>query len=99
MSDTGIERITPASLQAAGYKIDAIIARLGLAIVEDYSVIESAVDAAIASQSKAASDFLAGNERAIGALIGRVLQTAKGADPAIVREKLIFALTHRKRLG
>lgn len=99
MADTEIEHITPANLQAASCKIDAIIARLGLAIVEDYAAIESAVDAAIASQPKAASDFLTGNERAIGALIGRVLQTVKGADPAIVREKLIFALTHRKVLG
>ena len=42
---------------------------------------------------KAVADFKGGNEKAIGALIGQVMKSVKGADPQTVREKIIAAMS------
>ena len=73
-------------------RIDEIITAKGLAIVQDTGAIEAAITAVLGRNPKAVADFKAGNEKAIGALIGQVMRDAKGADPQSVREKIIAAM-------
>ena len=73
-------------------RIDEIIAAKGLAIVEDTGAIDAAIAAVLARSEKAIADFKGGNEKAIGALIGQVMKSVKGADPAAVKEKLLAEL-------
>jgi aspartyl-tRNA(Asn)/glutamyl-tRNA(Gln) amidotransferase subunit B len=73
-------------------RIDAIIAEKGLAIVQDTGAIDAAIAAVLARSAKAIADFKGGNEKAIGALIGQVMKQVKGADPVVVKEKLVAEL-------
>jgi aspartyl-tRNA(Asn)/glutamyl-tRNA(Gln) amidotransferase subunit B len=61
--------------------------------VSDAGELETWVDAAIAAQPQAASDVRAGNERAIGRLVGEVMKLSGGkangpAVSALLKEKL-----------
>ncbi len=80
------------SLSQTVSRIDEIIAEKGLAIVEDTGAIDAAIATVLARSAKAIADFKGGNEKAIGALIGQVMKTVKGADPATVKEKLLAEL-------
>ncbi len=73
-------------------RIDEIIAAKGLAIVQDTGAIDAAITAALGRNPKAIADFKAGNEKAVGALIGQVMREVKGADPQTVREKIVAAM-------
>jgi len=73
--------------------IDALIESRGLRQVTDSSQLEAWVDAAIAAQPQAAEDFRGGNDRAVGRLVGAVMQASGGtaAGPAVsdlLRQKL-----------
>ncbi len=70
-------------------RIDEIITSKGLKIVEDTGAIDAAIVEVLARSAKAIADFKAGNEKAVGALIGQVMKSVKGADPQTVREKLL----------
>jgi aspartyl-tRNA(Asn)/glutamyl-tRNA(Gln) amidotransferase subunit B len=65
--------------------VDAEIERLGLRQVSDEGQLQAWVDAAIADQPQAAADFRAGNERAIGRLVGAVMKASAGraSGPAV----------------
>jgi aspartyl-tRNA(Asn)/glutamyl-tRNA(Gln) amidotransferase subunit B len=73
-------------------RIDAIVAAKGLAIVQDDSAIDAAIATVIGRNAKAVADYRAGKQAAIGALIGQVMRDLKGADAAVVRDKLTVAL-------
>lgn len=73
-------------------RIDEIIAAKGLAVVQDAGAIDAAVAAVLGRNPKAISDFKAGKQNAIGALIGQVMKEIKGADPQTVREKIVAAM-------
>jgi aspartyl-tRNA(Asn)/glutamyl-tRNA(Gln) amidotransferase subunit B len=73
-------------------QIDQIISTKGLAIVQDTGAIETAIADVVSRNAKAVADFKAGNEKAVGALIGQVMKAVKGADPQTVREKLMAKL-------
>ncbi len=81
-----------ASMSVTLSRIDGIIAAKGLAIVEDTGAIDAAITAVLSRNAKAIADFKAGNEKAVGALIGQVMRDVKGADPQTVREKIIAAM-------
>ena len=73
--------------------IDALVESRGLRQVSDSSELEAWVDAAIAAQPQAAEDFRAGNDRAVGRLVGAVMQASggKASGPAVselLRQKL-----------
>jgi aspartyl-tRNA(Asn)/glutamyl-tRNA(Gln) amidotransferase subunit B len=73
--------------------VDATIAARGLAQVSDSSQLEAWVDEALVAESQAAADFRAGNERAIGRLVGAVMRVSDGKanGPAVnelLRKKL-----------
>jgi aspartyl-tRNA(Asn)/glutamyl-tRNA(Gln) amidotransferase subunit B len=73
--------------------VDAAIEARGMKQVSDSSQLETWVEAALAAEPRAAADFRAGNERAIGRLVGAVMRVSGGkangpAVNAILRGKL-----------
>ena len=73
--------------------IDRMIEDRGLRQVTDSSQLAAWVDAAIAAQPQAADDFRGGNDRAVGRLVGAVMQASGGKanGPAVsemLRQKL-----------
>ena len=83
-----------AALVAEGGDPAAIVEREGLAqMAADDGELEAIVAAAIAANPKAAEQIKAGNEKAIGAIVGAVMQETKGrADGGevnrLIREKI-----------
>ncbi|MFN2464422.1 MAG: Asp-tRNA(Asn)/Glu-tRNA(Gln) amidotransferase subunit GatB [Candidatus Dormibacteria bacterium] len=78
---------------ASAAEVDAAIEARGLRQVTDSGQLEAWVDAAIAAQAQAAADFREGNDRAVGRLVGAVMQASKGkaSGPAVselLRRKL-----------
>jgi aspartyl-tRNA(Asn)/glutamyl-tRNA(Gln) amidotransferase subunit B len=69
--------------------IDQIIAEKGLALVSDTGELERVIAEVIGKNPKAVADFKAGKQAAVGALIGQVMKSAKGADPQTVRTMLM----------
>jgi aspartyl-tRNA(Asn)/glutamyl-tRNA(Gln) amidotransferase subunit B len=70
-----------------------IVQEKGLVQITDEGAIEAAVDEAIAANPKAAEEFRAGKEKAIGRLVGHVMKVTQGkANPqmvqGLIREKL-----------
>lgn len=73
-------------------RVDELIEARGLKIVQDTGALESAIAAAIAESPQAVEDFQAGKQQAVGAIIGKVMRQAKGADPQTVRELILQKL-------
>ena len=70
-----------------------IAEREGLIQVRDEGAMDSWVAAAIAAHPKAAEDFAAGKDAAVGRLMGEVMKQSGGqADASAVREKLMATL-------
>lgn len=72
---------------------EQLASELGLMQVSDTAAIDAAIDAAIAANPKAAADFKAGKQAALGSLTGAVMKSAKGLNPKMVQERL------RRKLG
>ncbi|HEV1996528.1 MAG TPA: Asp-tRNA(Asn)/Glu-tRNA(Gln) amidotransferase GatCAB subunit B, partial [Candidatus Dormibacteraeota bacterium] len=73
--------------------VDRMIESRGLRQVTDTSQLEAWVEAAITAQPQAAADFRGGNDRAVGRLVGAVMQASDGKanGPAVsemLRQKL-----------
>ncbi|MHC4939559.1 MAG: Asp-tRNA(Asn)/Glu-tRNA(Gln) amidotransferase subunit GatB [Planctomycetota bacterium] len=63
----------------------ALIEELGLARIDDSDAIRAIAVAAVAANAKAAAEFKAGKEKALGALKGFVMKETKGkANPQVV---------------
>jgi aspartyl-tRNA(Asn)/glutamyl-tRNA(Gln) amidotransferase subunit B len=82
-----------ATLVAEGGDPEAIVEREGLAQISDSGELESIVANAIDSNPDAAEQVRAGNQKAIGAIVGAVMKETKGrADGGevnrLIREKL-----------
>jgi aspartyl-tRNA(Asn)/glutamyl-tRNA(Gln) amidotransferase subunit B len=66
-----------------------IVEDLGLKQVSDESAIEAALDAVIAANSKAVSDYKAGQEKSFGFLVGQAMKELKGkGNPQIINQLL-----------
>lgn len=74
-------------------EIDQLIASKGLAIVQDTGALAAAIADVVGKNPKAVVDFQAGKQAALGALIGQVMKSCKGADPQTVREMLVQKLS------
>jgi aspartyl-tRNA(Asn)/glutamyl-tRNA(Gln) amidotransferase subunit B len=73
----------------AGKDPASLVAELGLARIDDAAAIEEAARRAIAANPKAAADYRAGKEKAIGALMGSVMRDMQGkANSDIVQSVL-----------
>ncbi|HVR87999.1 MAG TPA: Asp-tRNA(Asn)/Glu-tRNA(Gln) amidotransferase subunit GatB [Candidatus Limnocylindria bacterium] len=82
-----------AAMLASGRDPLEIVAEKGLAQVSDEGAIAAAVDAIIAQEPEAAAAVRAGNQRALGPLVGRVMQQTGGkANPALVSRLLVERL-------
>ncbi|MGE5282622.1 MAG: Asp-tRNA(Asn)/Glu-tRNA(Gln) amidotransferase subunit GatB [Chloroflexota bacterium] len=82
-----------AALVAEGGDPAAIVEREGLAQISDSGELESIVAAAIETNPQAADQIRAGNQKAIGAIVGAVMKETKGrADGGevnrLIRERL-----------
>jgi aspartyl-tRNA(Asn)/glutamyl-tRNA(Gln) amidotransferase subunit B len=76
---------------------DKYIADNGLAMVSDTSAIEPVIKEIIASNEKAVSGYLAGEEKNLTFLIGQSMRALKGkADHQVVRQTLIDLLNGMK---
>ena len=81
------------SLVAEGGDPAEIVEREGLAQISDASELEAIVAAAIEADPEAAEQVRAGNQKAIGAIVGAVMRETKGrADGGevnrLIREQL-----------
>jgi aspartyl-tRNA(Asn)/glutamyl-tRNA(Gln) amidotransferase subunit B len=73
--------------------LDQIIAEKGLALVTDTGELERVIADVIGKNPKAVTDFKAGKQAAVGALIGQAMKSLKGADPQMVRAMLVDRLS------
>jgi len=72
-------------LVRSGGTAEGIVREKGLSQISDETAIAAAVDAAIAANPKAATDYQAGNQRALAGIFGPVMKQMGGrADPAVV---------------
>ena len=73
--------------------VDEVIAKRGLAIVNDDSALLAAIDAALASQPDVADKIRGGKIAAAGAIVGAVMKSTRGqADAGKVRSLLLERL-------
>ena len=71
---------------------DEVMAARGLALVRDDSLIQAAVDEALAANPDIAEKIRGGKVQAAGAIVGQVMKATKGqADAARVRELVLAA--------
>jgi aspartyl-tRNA(Asn)/glutamyl-tRNA(Gln) amidotransferase subunit B len=78
-----------AEVWKSGEQPAAVMRAKGLGQVSDEAAIAAAVDAVLAENPKAVADYKAGNQRALGALVGQVMKRMGGkANPAVVNELL-----------
>jgi aspartyl-tRNA(Asn)/glutamyl-tRNA(Gln) amidotransferase subunit B len=76
-------------LFASGGSPSAMVTERGLAVVRDQSALEAAIEQAVADNPRPVSDYLAGKENALNALLGPVMKATRGqADANTVREML-----------
>lgn len=72
-----------------GGEPDAIVRDLGLEQVNDTGAIEAALDAVIAANEKAVTDYKAGQEKSFGFLVGQAMKELKGkGNPQLVNDLL-----------
>jgi Asp-tRNA(Asn)/Glu-tRNA(Gln) amidotransferase B subunit len=83
-----------AEMWQTGAARDAIVKSKGLTQLSDESAIAAAVDAVLAENPKAVEHYKAGNQRALGALVGPVMKRMGGkANPAIINRILADRIT------
>jgi aspartyl-tRNA(Asn)/glutamyl-tRNA(Gln) amidotransferase subunit B len=67
--------------------------RLGLLQSSDTGAIDAAIDAVLAQNPPALTDYKNGKQAAFGALVGMVMKSGKGLNPKMVQEGLRKRLT------
>jgi aspartyl-tRNA(Asn)/glutamyl-tRNA(Gln) amidotransferase subunit B len=78
-----------AEVWQSGAEPASVVKAKGLGQVSDEAAIAAAVDAVLAESPKAVADFKAGNQRALGALVGQVMKRMGGkANPAVINRIL-----------
>jgi aspartyl-tRNA(Asn)/glutamyl-tRNA(Gln) amidotransferase subunit B len=78
-----------AEVVETGSEPAAVVKAKGLGQVSDEAAIAGAVDAVLAENPKAVADYKAGNQRALGALVGQVMKRMAGkANPAVINKLL-----------
>jgi aspartyl-tRNA(Asn)/glutamyl-tRNA(Gln) amidotransferase subunit B len=78
-----------AEVWTSGSEPAEVMRAKGLSQVSDETAIAVAVDAILAENPKAVADYRAGNQRALGALVGQVMKKMGGkANPAVINRVL-----------
>lgn len=68
---------------------EAIVARRGFKQISDADALDPLIDKVLTEQARAVADFQSGQVKALGFLVGRVMQASGGkADPKVIRELL-----------
>jgi aspartyl-tRNA(Asn)/glutamyl-tRNA(Gln) amidotransferase subunit B len=89
LSKAGARGVLAAMLEREG-SAQELVAELGLAQVSDAGEIEAWCRSALATAERAAADLRAGEQKALGALIGRVMKASGGrANPELARAELL----------
>jgi aspartyl-tRNA(Asn)/glutamyl-tRNA(Gln) amidotransferase subunit B len=69
--------------------VDSIIEIHGLKQMNDAGALEAIVDEVITANAKNVTEFKAGNEKALNALVGQIMKASKGkANPQQVNDLL-----------
>ena len=93
VSNNAAKQVFDALWTNDGDNVDAIIEAKGLKQMNDTGALEKIVDDVIAANAKNVTEFKAGNEKALNALVGQIMKASKGkANPqqvnALLRGKL-----------
>ena len=93
ISNNAAKQVFDALWTGDGDNVDAIIEAKGLKQMNDTGALEKIVDDVIAANAKNVTEFKAGNEKALNALVGQIMKAIKGkANPqqvnALLRGKL-----------
>ena len=86
-----------AALVAEGGDPAAIVEREGLAQISDSGELEAIVAAAVEANPEAAEQVRAGNQKAIGAIVGAVMKETKGRADGGEVNRLIREQARRLR--
>ncbi len=82
---------------ATGKSARSIVDEKGLAQVSDENVISAAIEKALASNKDMVERYLAGNDKVINAIFGRIMGELRGkGDPAVLRKALLERLQRMK---
>jgi aspartyl-tRNA(Asn)/glutamyl-tRNA(Gln) amidotransferase subunit B len=79
--------------EAQPQDIQRIIQDQDLAIVSNQAEIQPILEAILANNTQAVTDFRSGKQGAVGPLIGQAMRQIQGADPKTVRQMLIDAMS------
>ncbi|MBC7609188.1 MAG: Asp-tRNA(Asn)/Glu-tRNA(Gln) amidotransferase GatCAB subunit B, partial [Polaromonas sp.] len=94
ISNSAAKKVFEVLWNKDGHNVDEIIARLGLAQMNDSSELEKIIDDVLAANAKNVEEIRAGNAKAMNALVGQAMKATKGkANPAQVNELL------KKKIG
>jgi aspartyl-tRNA(Asn)/glutamyl-tRNA(Gln) amidotransferase subunit B len=89
ISNSAARQVFDALWDGSGTDVDAIIQAKGLKQMNDTGALEGIVDEVIAANAKNVSEFKAGNEKALNALVGQIMKASKGkANPQQVNDLL-----------
>ena len=89
ISNNAAKQVFDALWTNDGDNVDAIIEAKGLKQMNDTGALEKIVDDVIAANAKNVTEFKAGNEKALNALVGQIMKASKGkANPQQVNTLL-----------
>ena len=89
VSNNAAKQVFDALWTGEGLDVDAIIEAKGLKQMNDTGALEAIVNDVIAANAKNVTEFKAGNEKALNALVGQIMKASKGkANPQQVNDLL-----------
>jgi aspartyl-tRNA(Asn)/glutamyl-tRNA(Gln) amidotransferase subunit B len=89
ISNSAARQVFDALWEDASATVDGVIESKGLRQMNDTGALEKIVDDVIAANAKNVSEFKAGNEKALNALVGQIMKASKGkANPQQVNDLL-----------
>jgi aspartyl-tRNA(Asn)/glutamyl-tRNA(Gln) amidotransferase subunit B len=89
ISNNAARQVFDALWNAEGHDVDLIIDTKGLKQMNDTGALEKIVADVVAANPKNVTEFLAGNDKALNALVGQIMKASQGkANPQQVNELL-----------
>ena len=89
ISNNAARQVFEVLWEDASATVDGVIEVKGLRQMNDTGALEKIVDDVIAANTKNVSEFKAGNEKALNALVGQIMKASKGkANPQLVNDLL-----------
>lgn len=88
ISGKSAKEILDMLVEQKGGDVDKLIDSMGLAQVNDDSVILSAIDSVLESNADKVAEYKSGKDKLFGFFVGQVMKSSKGANPARVNELL-----------